>query len=231
MPQKQISTYILRTTIVSLLFCVAASSGARDGKKKAQVETQDSVALFRGVAISGDLVGLGQMIMSDYGQYEAALRLNLRDKYFPVIEVGLGKADAEDDITKIKYTTSAPYGRIGVDFNMMKNKHGIYRTYAGFRYAFTSYKFDVTAPPIDDPVWGDEAEYGARDVKGSYHWVEAVFGVDAKIWGPVRLGWSLRYKRRLIHDDGDIGNTWFVPGYGKQGGSRLGGTFNVIFEI
>ena len=213
------------------MLCVAASSHARDDKQQAQAQASDSVALFRGVALSGDIVGLGQMLLSDYGQYEAALRINLKDKYFPMIEVGLGKADAEDDITNLKYKTSAPYGRIGVDFNLMKNKHGNYRTYAGFRYAYTSFKFDVTSPSIKDPVWGDEAEYDVRNVKANYHWAEAVFGVDAKICGPVRLGWSVRYKRRLMHDDGNIGNTWYVPGYGKQGGTRIGGTFNVIFEL
>lgn len=213
------------------MLCVAASSHARDDKQQAQAQASDSVALFRGVALSGDIVGLGQMLLSDYGQYEAALRINLKDKYFPIIEVGLGKADAEDDITNLKYKTSAPYGRIGVDFNLMKNKHGNYRTYAGFRYAYTSFKFDVTSPSIKDPVWGDEAEYDVRNVKANYHWAEAVFGVDAKICGPVRLGWSVRYKRRLMHDDGNIGNTWYVPGYGKQGGTRIGGTFNVIFEL
>ena len=30
---------------------------------------------------------------------------------------------------------------------------------------------------------------------------------------------------------GDYGNTWYVPGFGKQGGSRFGGTFNVSFEL
>ena len=31
--------------------------------------------------------------------------------------------------------------------------------------------------------------------------------------------------------NGDIGNTWYVPGYGKQGSSRIGGSFNIIFEL
>ena len=31
--------------------------------------------------------------------------------------------------------------------------------------------------------------------------------------------------------DGEIGNSYYVPGFGKQGGSRLGGTFNVTLEI
>ena len=35
----------------------------------------------------------------------------------------------------------------------------------------------------------------------------------------------------LAKKDGEIGNCYYVPGFGKQGGSRLGGTFNVTLEI
>ena len=66
----------------------------------------------------------------------------------------------------------------------------------------------------------------------NYHWIEAVVGVDAKIYGPLHLGWSLRYKRRIAHkEEGDFGNTWYVPGFGIFGDTRLGGTFNVIIDI
>lgn len=75
------------------------------------VEKKDSVPLLRGFAVSVDLVGPAQMFLGDYGQYEAALRINLRDKYFPVFELGLGKADHDNDVTKISYKTSAPYAK------------------------------------------------------------------------------------------------------------------------
>ena len=116
-------------------------------------------------------------------------------------------------------------------WNLLKNKHDDYRLFGGFRYGFTSFKHDVSAPPVKDPVWGGEAPYGAEDVSANYHWLEGVIGVDAKIWGPVRMGWSFRYKRRLAQKKGDIGYSYYVPGFGKQGGTRLGGTFNVTFEI
>lgn len=232
MQQRPISSFILRTASISvLLLCCVATALAQQKKGMAVPTREDSIPFFRGVAVSVDVVGAAQMAFSDYGQYEAALRVNLKDRYFPIIEVGLGKADADDATTNLRYKTSAPYGRIGMDFNMMKDKHDIYRIYAGFRYAYTSYKFDVSGDQITDPVWGDKVDYGATDVQCNYHWLEAVVGVDAKLWGPVRLGWSVRYRRRLLHDDGTVGNTWYVPGYGKQGGSRLGGTFNVIIEI
>lgn len=206
-------------------------ASAQQKNKQAAEASSDTIPLFRGVAVSADLAGIAQIAFSDYGQYEAALRINLKDKYFPIIELGYGQANSENIISKLSYKTKAPYGRIGMDFNLMKNKHDIYRIYGGFRYAYTSFKFDVEGNGITDPVWGDQVEYSAKGIKASYHWLEAVFGLDAKIWGPIRLGWSFRYKRRLIHNDGSIGSTWYVPGYGKQGGTRLGGTFNISIEL
>lgn len=206
-------------------------ASAQQKSKQTAEAPADTIPLFRGVAVSADLAGIAQIAFSDYGQYEAALRINLKDKYFPIIELGYGQANSENIISKLSYKTKAPYGRIGMDFNLMKNKHDIYRIYGGFRYAYTSFKFDVEGNGITDPVWGDQVEYSAKGIKASYHWLEAVFGLDAKIWGPIRLGWSFRYKRRLIHNDGSIGSTWYVPGYGKQGGTRLGGTFNVSIEL
>lgn len=206
-------------------------ASAQQKSKQTAEASSDTIPLFRGVAVSADLAGIAQIAFSDYGQYEAALRINLKDKYFPIIELGYGQANSENIISKLSYKTKAPYGRIGMDFNLMKNKHDIYRIYGGFRYAYTSFKFDVEGNGITDPVWGDQVEYSAKGIKASYHWLEAVFGLDAKIWGPIRLGWSFRYKRLLIHNDGSIGSTWYVPGYGKQGGTRLGGTFNVSIEL
>ncbi len=227
---KRISSFILSVLTSSLLLLVPAI-GAQAQQKKHIVQPVDTVPLFRGVAVSADVVGVAQLAFSDYGQYEAALRVNLKDKFFPVVELGYGKADAENVTTGMAYKTSAPYFRVGLDYNLLKNKHDDYRVYGGLRYAFTSYKYDAYTTGIKDPVWGDDAGYRLEDVKCNCHWMEAVVGVDAKIIGPLRLGWSLRYRRRLAHNDGDAGNTWYIPGFGKQGGTRLGGTFNIIVEI
>lgn len=226
--RKNIFTYISGLAISLLLMSVSLTATAQNKNKTV---TDADVPLFNGLAVSVDLVGPVQMLISDYGQYEAALRINLRDKYFPVFELGMGRADHDDDVTQISYKTSAPYARIGVDFNVLKNKHDIYRLYAGVRYAFTSFKYDLSHPGVTDPVWGGTAEYSAKDVKCSYHWAEALIGVDAKIWGPIHLGWSLRYRSRLSYDDGDLGKSWYVPGFGKSGSSAVGGTFNVAIDI
>ncbi len=234
MTQKRISSSISRAALISIVLLYMMPAMVFAQKKpidKTPTEKADTIALFRNIAVSADVVGLAQLAFSDYGQYEAAMRLNLRDKYFPVVEIGYGKANAEDVATKLSYKTSAPYGRIGLDFNIAKNKHDDYRIYGGFRYALTYYKFDILGHDLTDPVWGDKVDFEAHDVKANYHWIEGVFGVDAKIAGPLRLGWSFRYRRHLFGNNGTMGNTWYVPGYGKQGGTRMGGTFNVTFEL
>ena len=225
---KNISTYI-SSTAISLIMLVAAPVAA-DAKDSAEIKN-DSVPLFNGIAVSVDLVGPMQMVFGDYGQYEAALRINLKDRYFPIVELGIGKADHNDDATDITYNTSAPYAKIGVDFNLLKNKHDIYRLFAGARYAFTSFKYDLSHPGMTDPVWGGMAPYEGYGIKCSYQWLEIVIGVDAKMWGPVHLGWSVRYRSRLSHNDGTMGNTWYVPGFGKAGSCSLGGTFNIAIDI
>lgn len=220
-------------TFISILIINVLLPLRADAQKSlpAQIVAEDSIPLFRGIAVSVDAVGPVQLMISDYGQYEAMLKVNLKDKFFPVIELGIGRADHEDEATGIGYKTSAPYGKIGCDFNIAKNKHDIYRIFAGARYAFTSFKYDVWGPDVEDPVWGTTSPYGQTDVKGSYHWLEALVGVDAKIAGPLHLGWTVRYKTRLSEKTGEIGSPWYVPGFGKHNGSALGATFNISIEL
>ncbi len=227
--RRFIFTSIRRGTISLLLLIIATAASAQI---KFFAFQKDSIPVFRGFAVSFDLVGAGLMAFSDNGQYEGALRVNLHDEWFPIVEIGLGKANHSDDVTHIHYDTKAPYFRIGIDKNMLKDKHGKNRLYVGLRYAYTSYKVNISRPDFPDPVWLWNTSYGVKDASCNQHWIEAVVGVDAKIFGPLHLGWSVRYKRRISHsEDGNFGNTWYVPGYGIYGESRLGGTFNVIIDI
>ena len=226
--QANISISISRL-VVSLLLLLAPV--AVQAQRFLKIE-RDSVPFFQGFAVSADLVGPAMLHLGDHGQYEAALRVNLHDQYFPVLEVGYGKANHEEDvITGIAYKTSAPYFRIGADVNILKKKHTGNRLYLGLRYAFTSYKVDISRPDYSDPVWQWNTSFSVKDEPCKQSWAEIVFGLDAKIAGPLHLGWSARYKVRMSHNDGTIGQTWYVPGFGTQDSNALGATFNVIIDI
>ena len=221
---------LFRRLAISLLLLMSAT-GASAQFKFFSLQ-KDTIPTFRGFAVSFDLVGLAMMELSDYGQYEGAFRLNLHDEWFPIVEAGYGKANHEhDEVTGMTYRTEAPYFRIGIDKNLLKQKHGPNRLYGGLRYCFTSYKVDLEHQNFPDPVWQWDTGFGVRGEPCNYHWLEAVLGVDAKIFGPLHLGWSVRYKRRIAHDDGIIGKTWYVPGFGTQDSSNLAATFNVTIDI
>lgn len=231
--QRSISTSISRLAISILLLVASVSSvyAQQRGVNKRQVVEADTVPLLRGFSVSADVVGPVMMAVSDYGQYEAALHVNLKDKYFPVFEIGYGKADHTEETTQLTYKTNAPFFRVGVDFNVLKNKHDIYRLLVGVRYGFTSYKYDLSHPGVSDPVWGGTTSYSVDDVKCNCHWLEVGAGVDVKLVGPVHLGWSVRYKQRLSASEGSLGKSWYVPGYGITGTSAFGALFNVSIDI
>ena len=227
-PVQSISTCLSRVAISLVLLLVCPTV---QGQKLFLLE-KDTIPLMRGFQVSFDVVGAAQMLFGDYGQYEAALRLNLHDQWFPVFELDYGKAEhLEDLVTGLSYKTQAPYFRAGVDFNLLKKKHQANRLFAGFRYAYTSYKVDVWRQDFPDPVWQWPTGFGVREEPCSQHWAELVVGLDAQVFGPLHLGWSVRYRQRLVHDDGIIGRTWYVPGYGTWDNSNIGATFNVIIDI
>ena len=228
--RPNISTSISRLC-VSLLLLVAATTAHAQIAKMFRVE-QDSIPFFRGFSVSFDLVGPAMLMFSDHGEYEGALRINLHDQWFPIFELGVGHANREkDEVTGITYKTTAPYFRIGMDWNILKQKHQANRMYAGFRYAFTAYKTDIIREALPDPVWQYDSGFGVEGMSCSMHWAEIVLGIDAKVFGPLHLGWNVRYKRRLFHNEGDLGTTWYVPGFGTNDRDNLAANFNVIIDI
>lgn len=193
---------------------------------------KDSIPLFCGFSVSFDLVGPAMMMLTTHGEYEGALRVNLHDQWFPIFELGLGRANHKnDEITGLTYKTTAPYFRLGMDWNILRKKHQSNRMYAGFRYAFTSYNVDIIRENLPDPVWQTASGFGVEGSRCNMHWMEIVLGIDAKVFGPLHLGWTVRYKRRLVHNDGALDATWYVPGFGINDKDNIGANFNVIIDI
>ena len=206
-----------------------------------------SAPLFRSLSVNIDLVGPLMLRLSDHGEYQGTLQASIRGKYLPVIEFGYGKADKYDDDTRVSYTAKAPFGRIGCDYNILKNKLDNYRLVLGMRYGYTSFSYDMTEPlpenpSVDNPEDGAETEspsataysiaagttrsqmpdggtpYVTTHEKLNLHWLELVFGVDAKIYGPLHMGWSLRYRKKISCSDYTKAPL-YAPGYGDASNS------------
>lgn len=231
---------ILRSCFIllsSAAFIPANAQNTETGTSTQKVEKviasaePEKVPVFCGISVSADLVGAAMKAFhSDYSQVEAALRLNFKEKYFPVFELGYGFSDYISEETDKTARTNAPYMRIGLDYNFTKKRNGN-RLYAGVRYGFTRFRYDLIDGSYSDPVWNQPLPFHLDNEPGSAQWGEVVFGLETKIWKFIQMGWNLRYKARFTQHVNHQGGPWYLPGFGKNGTTCFGGTFNLIFEI
>lgn len=234
----RISRYISAIVISLLLITpVRAQENAEEPHEKTEKEKEAELAkqeipVFMGVIVQADIVGVVMKALdADWSQMEVAARLNFKEKFFPVFELGYGESDCIGTETENTFSTKAPYFRVGMDYNFSKKWWNGNRIYAGFRYAFTSFDYDIAALDFADPVWGNDVTFNYEGLSANSHWAELVFGLETKIWGIFYLGWNVRYKFRIKHSEATVGKPYYVPGFGEYDNSCFGGTFNIIFNI
>ena len=201
-------------------------------KYVAVVSDAPKLTFFQGFTLSADIFGPAQYVLSDDGNFEGALRFNLKNTFFPAIELGYGLCDSEDANTHIRYKVQAPYLRIGLDYNLLRNKFQDNLLYAGIRYALSRYSFDISGPGIVDPIWGGSESFSYKDIATTTHWIEILFGVQVKVWRNFHMGWTVRYKRTLYTTSNRYASPYYIPGYGTTTHTTSwGATYNLVFDL
>jgi len=201
--------------------------------------------LYNGLIVSTDIYGLGASVLgSDFLYGEVAVEANLKNRFFPVVEVGYGTTDTYSE-RGTHYKSSAPYFRIGMNYNTMYKKGNPNFLYVGFRYGFTSFSYDVVSTPAEDPIfggsmenpsitddiWGGSVPFSHKGLKASMGWLELLVGVRAHIYKNFYMGWTVRYKRSMNTSLSDYGDPWYVPGYGAYDANRFGITYSLIYKL
>jgi hypothetical protein len=203
----------------------------RPGAMKWEEPKVEKIYFLAGFGVSADVVGLVMKAAgSTFSQLEIAGRLNIREKVFPIFELGLAESTRIGNSKDNVFHTSAPYFRVGFDVNANK-KRASNRLMVGFRFGYSSFAYDFTGPSIQDPVWGETIPVDMKGVDASAMWGEACLGFEAKIWSFIRIGWNARYKFRFSQTRYEYGQPWYMPGYGPNGSNCWGGTVNLIFDF
>ena len=145
----------------------------KEDKKKA--EPTEPVPLYQGTSIGVEIAGLGSYLLgSDILNTEIAVQANLKNRFLPVIEVGYGKADAINDGNNLHYKTSAPYFRIGMDYNVFyKKTHLPGYLYVGLRYGMSSFSYDVDGPSMESPFIDNPLYIARTPIPGVNHFPTA----------------------------------------------------------
>lgn len=225
--KKRTSKFILLFISSVLLVLVSKAQS-----HKPQVLTVDSVPTLMDKQVFFNLAGVILWQFNDYGEIEGGIRANIRGKFLPVAEIGLGVCDKTHDETDIHFKTSSPFVRLGCDYNFARDIYSGNKVLGGLRLGYTSFKYDIDAPAIDDPYWaGNQMSLNYKGVQSNAFWAEFVFGLETKLWKRLRIGWTARYKRRLNQKENEFGKAWYIPGYGENDNHLFSGTFNILFDI
>lgn len=208
---KRLFVILSSFLLVSFTSYAQKQEPAKNDVAEEEVE-KTKAPFFESLSLGVDLVGPVMYKVSDYGDFQASLQANIKGRYLPVVELGYGKAEKNYDDEKVRYATGAPFMRIGCDMNILKNKHDDYLLLVGVRYGLTSFDFDTT------PLEPKDEMADVMTEKCTLQWFELAFGVDAKVWGPLHMGWSFRYRKRLSISDCN-NKPLYAPGFGNADGS------------
>ncbi len=214
-----------------ICFLFLISLACTTSQAQQQKQKKEKAPLFGGVAVSADIVGFAmKAVGAKFANMEVAGRINLRDKFFPVAELGIGDCHRDGAETGNSFSTTSPYMRFGLDYNFNK-KHNGNRLFGIVRYGFSSFKYDISNDEFVDPTYGTTKPLTLNGEKATAQWLEFGAGVETKLWKFIRLGWSIRYKFRLSLKTPDEGAPYFIPGFGKNDSNGWGGTVNLIFDV
>lgn len=171
-------------------------------------------AIWQGMTLRADIGNMALTALQSRGdilQYEVAATTNLKNKFYPILEAGYASAQHQGDSTF--YHGEGGFARIGLDLNpMRKSRNGDYFLTVGLRAGMALQEL-VPEQKMRFDCWG-----------------EVVAGVQVKVVAGWVMGWQLRF-HALFTDRGKTPAPYYIPGYGKTGGSALGVNYFVGYRF
>lgn len=210
---------------------------AQPPKPKTQL---DSLPALRGFSFHADVLSsIMQKVQygGDVVNFQAFGDVNLYDKFYPTIELGYSSI-YKTISTGATYSSSAPYMRLGFNYNLMKKvddngKPVISKNYAffGVRYGFTLMNYQMNHILMTNDYWNESysRNYSGNAIYAG--WLELVSGVRVNVYKGITLGWNVRLKLALHSGIDNMNLLWYVPGYGNSSGSTFAFNYTVGYTF
>lgn len=201
-------------------------------QKKKEKKPKEYYPLLNSVMVGVNLFDPACMLFGQsYGGYEASVELDLKNRFFPIWEMGIGRANNTPEEMNFTYVGKpALYNRLGMNYNFSYGSKSPHFFSVGFRYGFSSFTYDIKDITINSSYWGNEYRENILDQKSSAQWLELVGGIRVKVVGRLFMGWSFRYKFLLSKKRNDQSNPWYIPGYGPET-SSVGLTYSIYYKF
>ena len=232
MKKRLISTYIIALLVLSNLL-MPTYAHAQEIKILSE-DKEEELPFYQGLMVGVDVSGLASKAFgSDAFSSEISIHANLKNRFFPVVEIGYGKTDTTGEETNIHYQTSAPFFRVGMDYNVFYKKPHLpgYFT-VGLRYGFSSFTYDMQSPDLVDPNWGHTSiPVTYNDVKSNAGWLELVLGMKTQVYKDFYMGFTVRYRARQSMKKHENTEPYYIPGYGRGKTSNFGITYSLSYRL
>lgn len=176
--------------------------------------------LLHSVSVGVDLWDpLMRCFGQQYGVAGVWAAVNLHNRYIPVVEFGLGKADGAPAASNFTYhSPMAPYFKVGANYNFLYNSNPDYLLMAGVRYGITRFSYNLSDVQVADGYWHTSETFAIPTQRSTTGYLEVLLGLQVKIAGPVSAGWCIKYHHILHQSAAPYGHAWYVPGYGTRSG-------------
>ncbi|MBP1677887.1 MAG: hypothetical protein H6Q20_2446 [Bacteroidetes bacterium] len=177
------------------------------------------VDLFNGFRVDIDAVPVisGLLGNKETFSYEAALQAYIKNKYYPVIELGYAGANKTTD-AEANFKTNGMFGRIGVDINLIKSKKGVTQTdnmaLLGIRFGYSGFKYTLANVIITDDYWDESTVHNYNNIRSRKAWFELSGGMRVEISPNIFMGWTVKYRNLFKKPETGTISPWFVPGFG-----------------
>lgn len=166
-----------------------------------------------------------------YGLIDFSIDLSIHNRFFPRLEIGLGRADDNSDDTNFHYKSPlSVFGRIGGSYNFLYRSDERYRLYAGFMAGFSSFKYDITDATVKDGYWDESSTFDIRGIKSHAVWGEVMLGIRVGIWKNFSMGWSARYRIMFNCKKAENAEPWYIPGFGPRNATFCG-EFSLYYTL
>lgn len=167
---------------------------------------------------------------NSYGGGEAWVELSLYNRFKPAVAVGFGSADDTPEDGNYTYKSStALYGKIGINYNFFYKSDPRYQVYIGVHYGFTNFSYDVTAA-LRPGYWDENEPFSVPSQKSTVGYGELQAGLRVAVYKNFSVGWAVKYHFILHESATDYGQPWYIPGYGTRGGS-FAGAINLSYSF
>ena len=166
-----------------------------------------------------------------YASTDVNFTLNMWNRFQPTVELGLGWAKTSPDDMNFTYKGKpSPYFKVGANYNFLFKNAPDHQAFLGARLGYSSFGYDVNGAHYIDGTWKEDESSNYTGERSHALWGEVGLGLKVKLYGPLSMGWMIRYHGIFNYAKNDNTNPWFIPGYGPRT-SSLGFSMSIYYTL